>query len=268
MENQAQFPQIVDASLIPDVSAENRAKTATRAKRVLNLSRELCLRSDGTRDIEEEVRVLRTALERVDPRSKRTRQGALMLDTLSENLSKQGRGTTIWKLKKAVVEQILHGASATTFSATAVKERMRFWAELPEDADSALGLRPSPASDAPPSVEASSARPRKRRKDALASSAKRGVQEFVYCYCKFTEDQYVCLLTKEHIWKLYNTFHDREGGYYPEGILSSTSACAISYSSRCDVWHCCLCVAFRDARAPPMATTPRRSGRARAIFQR
>lgn len=214
MESDEEVPTVVDKRLIPVVSDGVSRSVGRRADKLVSAAEELCRRKDGSIDGPETVFLLRTALQKVDPAYKRVLQGSCMMDALAANINRQGRGDTQWKLKRAVVEQIAHGVGRDTFSMTAVKERLRFWGvvEGPGEDAGRLGKR-----QAPPSVEATLGKKRKERHDKLPITVNQAVAEFAYCYCKFTENKYVCLLTKQHVWTLYCMFHERDGGYYPNG---------------------------------------------------
>lgn len=220
MENDDEVVRVIDNRLIEFPVAPQDASPVVhkKAAKLVVEAEELSRRRDGSIDEQETLCILRRALKKVDPAYKRALEGSLMLDALAANISRQGKGETQRKLKRAVVEQIAHGHGGTTFSVGAVKRRMGFWAGIADETD--IGGRLGKRGEAPPSVEGAMAKRRKQRSDRLHVTVDRAVAEFAYCYCKFTENKFVCLLTKVHLWALYCVYHDRDGGYFPCGKVS------------------------------------------------
>jgi hypothetical protein len=164
---------------------------------------------------------LRAALRRASPALQEMEGKAAMFDQLTgaikgKKLTKDERA-----LKRVMVDQLVTGVKSGDFSQREVsrmtgvhratiaasirKERfdvgqsLHGWLQrMVSELKSLLGLR-------------------QKRSDALGTTVKVAVREFVHCYSKFEEKTFVCLLTKHDVWIQYCKFHDRNGLYFPQG---------------------------------------------------
>ena len=163
---------------------------------------------NGVVDVGKMSLVLRRALYQLDPSQKDKDQDSAIVSVLRDALRAQDNGSTSASVNRAIVDTMAVGVSQGKLSARDVAKKLGV---------SRKRLRGVEHASFPQSVQ----KKRKTRSDATSSVVLQAMKEFVYCYCKYLEKTYVCLLTRQMVLDLYNQFHDEEGRYYVQGTPST-----------------------------------------------
>ena len=162
------------------------------------------------------VQYLRRALQLVDPAFRSDNQATLVLKALREGLQVQNQDRASQGIKRAVVDLVVAGASKGpgSFSASAACQLLGADRKnhAKRKAPDIVGVAASVSSSAE-----SFAKKAKTRSDAFGLSVAQSVAEFSYCYCKFEEKTFACLLSVTGVWAHYCCFHDAAGNFFPRG---------------------------------------------------
>ena len=203
-------PQEKFQGAVPGRGAEKRIrdrKAEKVTKDILTMTSASFIDAHGVVDAEKVRLVLRSALGQIEPASKDWDENAAIVSVLKAGLAAQDSSSISAGVNRALTDTMAGGVARGLISGRGVEKKLGVSRKRLREGSDIFD----------PSFSESAQKKRKPRRDKIPLEVRAAMKEFVYCYCKYLEKTFVCLLTKQMVFDLYNQFHDKEGRYYCHG---------------------------------------------------
>lgn len=162
---------------------------------------------DGVIDTDKMRITMRRALGSFDPSFKELDTAKQIVDALATGMAAQNKSRASEGVNRAIVDALSVAVSQKKISKRDVAKQLGVSRKRLRERDDV-------------DFSESALRKRRTRSDATPPLVVKAMREFIYCYCRYLEKTYVCLLTRQAMWELYNQFHDKEGAYFCKGRSS------------------------------------------------